>query len=169
MDVLRAALGDSRLTYLGFSYGTLLGATYAGLFPTHVRAMVLDGALDPAESPITAADQQAAALDGQLQQFFATCARAPKCPWTPGGSLSTAFQALLQQVRANPLAAQHTSRTVGPAELLYGTAAALYSTTTWNDLAVSLQAAGQGDGTDLLELFDLYTGRRAGWQLQQCV
>ena len=160
MDVLRAALGDSRLTYLGFSYGTLLGATYAGLFPTHVRAMVLDGALDPAESPLTAADQQAAALDGQLQQFFATCASAPKCPWQPGGNLSSAFQALLQQVRANPLAAQHTSRTVGPAELLYGTAAALYSTTTWNDLAVSLQAASQGDGTDLLELFDLYTGRR---------
>ena len=105
-------------------------------------------------------DQQAAALDGQLQQFFATCASAPKCPWKPGGNLSAAFQALLQQVRANPLAAQHTSRTVGPAELLYGTAAALYSTTTWNDLAVSLQAAGQGDGTDLLELFDLYTGRR---------
>ena len=48
MDVLRAALGDAKLTYLGFSYGTLLGATYAELFPTHVRAMVLDGALDPA-------------------------------------------------------------------------------------------------------------------------
>ncbi len=123
MDVLRAALGDSRLTYLGFSYGTLLGATYAGLFPTHVRAMVLDGALDPAESPLTAADQQAAALDGATAAVLRHLRQRPEVSVDAGGNLSAAFQALLQQVRANPLAAQHTSRTVGPAELLYGTAA----------------------------------------------
>ncbi len=161
MDVLRADLGDSRLSYLGFSYGTLLGATYAGLFPTHVRAMVLDGALDPALPPITAADQQAAAIDGELQQFFAACAPASGCVWKPGGSLSAAYQALVAQVRAKPLPAQNTTRTVGPAELLYGTAVTLYSTSTWSDLALALQAASKGDGTDFLELFDLYTGRQA--------
>jgi pimeloyl-ACP methyl ester carboxylesterase len=160
MDVLRAALGDSRLTYLGFSYGTLLGATYAGLFPTHVRAMVLDGALDPALPTITAIEQQAAAIDGELQQFFASCSGQQDCPWRPGGNLSAAFQALIERVRTNPLPAQHTSRTVGPSELLYGTAVTLYSTSTWDDLAVALQAASQGDGTDFLQLFDAYTGRR---------
>jgi pimeloyl-ACP methyl ester carboxylesterase len=160
MDVLRADLGESRLTYLGFSYGALLGATYAGLFPTHVRAMVLDGALDPALPPITAAEQQASAVDGELQQFFAACASRAGCAWKPGGNLSAAYQALVARVRANPLPAQHTSRTVGPAELLYGTAVTLYSTSTWNDLALALQAASQGDGTDFLELFDLYTGRQ---------
>jgi pimeloyl-ACP methyl ester carboxylesterase len=161
MDVLRAALGDSYLTYLGFSYGTLLGATYAGLFPTHVRAMVLDGALDPALPPITSAEQQAAAIDGELQQFFANCSGREDCPWQPGENLNAAYQALIARVRANPLPAQHTSRTVGPSELLYGTAVTLYSMSTWNDLAVALQAASQGDGTDLLQLFDLYTGRRS--------
>ena len=51
LDRIRAALGDTQLTYIGHSYGTLLGATYAELFPTHVRAMVLDGAIDPARPP----------------------------------------------------------------------------------------------------------------------
>jgi pimeloyl-ACP methyl ester carboxylesterase len=161
MDVLRAALGDSKLTYLGLSYGSLLGATYAGLFPTHVRAMVLDGALDPALPTITELNQQSAALDAELQQFFATCAGQSSCPWKPAGSSQVAYEALLAQVRAKPLPADGTSRTVGPSELLFGTAVTLYSTSTWNDLALALQAASQGDGTDFLELFDSYTGRQS--------
>ena len=52
LDRIRAALGDAQLTFVGHSYGTLLGATYAELFPTHVRAMVLDGAIDPALSTV---------------------------------------------------------------------------------------------------------------------
>jgi pimeloyl-ACP methyl ester carboxylesterase len=160
MDVLRAALGDSKLTYLGLSYGSLLGATYAGLFPTHVRAMALDGALDPALPTITELNQQSAALDAELQQFFAWCARQSSCAWKPEGSSQAAYQALLDQVRAKPLPAQGTSRTVGPAELLYGTAVTLYSTSTWNDLGFALEAATAGDGSDFLELFDAYTGRQ---------
>jgi pimeloyl-ACP methyl ester carboxylesterase len=160
LDVLRAALGDSKLTYLGLSYGSLLGATYAGLFPTHVRAMVLDGALDPALPTITELNQQSAAIDVELQQFFGTCARQRSCHWKPAGSPQAAYEALLAEVRANPLPARGTSRTVGPAELLYGTARTLYSTSLWKDLALSLQAASKGNGTDFLELFDDYTGRQ---------
>jgi pimeloyl-ACP methyl ester carboxylesterase len=160
MDVLRAALGDTKLTYLGLSYGSLLGATYAGLFPTRVRALVLDGALDPALPTITELNQQSAALDDELQQFFAYCAGQPSCPWKPAGNPQAAYEALLAQVRAKELPAQHTSRTVGPSELLYGTAVTLYSTSTWNDLGIALQAASDGDGTDFLLLFDAYTGRQ---------
>ena len=61
----------------------------------------------------------------------------------------------------DPLPARGTSRTVGPSELLYGTAVTLYSTSTWNDLATALQNASNGDGTDFLQLFDDYTGRQA--------
>ncbi len=144
LDLVRAALGDSKLTYLGFSYGTLLGATYAGLFPTHVRAMVLDGALDPALPTIDQLDQQAASIDGQLQLFFRTCAQQTSCPWRPAGDPTAAFEALVAKVRATPLPAQHTARTVGPAELLYGTAVTLYSTASWNDLAYALAGRQQG-------------------------
>jgi pimeloyl-ACP methyl ester carboxylesterase len=161
MDVLRAALGDSQLTYLGFSYGTLLGATYAGLFPTHVRAMVLDGALDPSLPTIPQLDQQASGLDNQLQQFFASCAGAASCAWKPSGSPAAAYEALLAKVRHDPLPAHATSRTVGPSEVLYGTAVTLYSTSTWSDLAAALDGASHGDGTDFLQLFDDYTGRQA--------
>ena len=160
MDVLRRDLGDAKLNYLGFSYGTLLGATYANLFPQNVRAMVLDGAIDPALGVIPSLDQQAAGLDGQLRQFFASCKPA-SCLWKPSGDLMTAFQALLTRVRTNPLKVSGTTRTVGPAEFLYGTAVTLYSTATWQDLAYALQAADQGDGGPFLQFFDAYTGRQS--------
>ena len=160
MDVLRRDLGDPKLTYFGFSYGTLLGATYAQLFPKNVRAMVLDGALDPALPVIDYLDQQAAGLDGQLQQFFAWCTARPSCGWNPGGDPKAAFQALLSKSRTSPLPVKGTGRTVGPSEVLYGTAVTLYDTTTWGDLGLALGAASRGDGTYLLELFDAYTGRQ---------
>ncbi len=161
MDVLRAALGDSKLTYLGFSYGSLLGATYADLFPTQVRAMVLDGVLDPALPSIAEANEQASSLEDQLQQFFAWCASQSSCPWKPAGSPMAAFESLLSEVRASPLPARQTSRRLGPAQFLYGAASALYSTSSWIDLAQSLQAASHGDGAGFLELFDSYTHRGA--------
>lgn len=161
MDILRSDLGDAKLSYLGFSYGTFLGATYAGLYPTHIRAMVLDGAIDPSLGVIAGLDEQSAAIDGDLRAVFASCAADAQCPWKPGGDLMAAYQALAARVRAHPLPVRGSTRTVGPAELLYGTGAALYSTSTWGFLENALQQADHGDGTMLLELFDAYTGRNS--------
>jgi pimeloyl-ACP methyl ester carboxylesterase len=163
MDTLRRDLGDDKITYLGFSYGTFLGATYANLFPHNVRAMVLDGAVDPALGVITQLDQQSAGLDDQLRQFFSWCktAGAKSCPWRPSGDSLAAFQALLTRVRSSPLRVARTSRTVGPSELLYGSAVTLYSTVDWPRLGQSLQAADQGDGSLFLQNFDAYTGRQS--------
>jgi pimeloyl-ACP methyl ester carboxylesterase len=159
MDLIRQAVGDAKLTYLGFSYGTLLGATYANLFPTHVRAMVLDGAEDPALPTLQFLDEQAAAIESDLHQFFNWCATNSTCAWKPGPDATAAFGSLVTQVGNKQLPARGTSRTVGPAELLYGTAAALYSTQTWDDLGIALALAAQGDGSGLLALFDAYTER----------
>ena len=161
MDHIRLALGEAKLTYLGLSYGTLLGATYAELFPTHVRAMVLDGALDPALATVPQLDQQSASLEAQLKQFFAACAAGSGCAWRPAGGAAAAFGALLALVRTSPLPVPGTGRTVGPSELLYGTAAALYTPATWGYLGQVLAAASAGDGAPILSLFDSYTGRRA--------
>jgi hypothetical protein len=120
---------------------------------------VLDGAIDPAEPVIARIDEQSASLDAQLQQFFANCAHRTSCGWQPGENLTTAFETLLARVRADPLPAQHTDRTVGPAELLNGTASALYWPFLWPDLEQALQEATHGDGTGLLALLDGYTGR----------
>lgn len=159
MDVVRRALGDTALTYLGFSYGTLLGATYAGLYPTSIRAMVLDGAIDPALPVIKGLDVQSAGLEGDLNSFFSWCGSDSSCQWRTGSEPEQTFDALLNRVRSAPLPAHGTTRTVGSAALLYGTAWGLYSTNNWPYLGAALAAATNGDGTDILALFDSYTGR----------
>ncbi len=83
MDRLRQALGDSGLTYMGQSYGTLLGLTYAALFPTHIRAMVLDSVIDPALSFDQITQGQAVGFEHTLNAFFAWCAGNAACPWVP--------------------------------------------------------------------------------------
>jgi pimeloyl-ACP methyl ester carboxylesterase len=162
MDVLRRDLGDDKITYFGFSYGTFLGATYANLFPQKVRAMVLDGSEDPALGIIQMLDQQSAGLDDQLRQFFTWCRSADtkSCPWRPSGDSLSAYQSLLARARNSPLRVPGNTRTVGPSEFLYGTAVALYSTADWPRLGQSLQAATEGDGSYFLQNFDAYTGRR---------
>jgi pimeloyl-ACP methyl ester carboxylesterase len=161
MDEVRQALGDTKLTYLGFSYGTFLGATYAELYPSRVRALVLDGALDPSLDTVTLVRQQSAALDSQLRAFFASCRADPTCAWQPGSNPAATYQILLHRVRNRPLPVGGTARTVGPSELLYGTAAALYSPSTWSELGSALEQADRGNGSGLLSLFDSYTGRAA--------
>ncbi len=159
LDRVRQALGDTRLTYLGFSYGTLLGATYADRFPTRVRAMVLDGAIDPAVDTTSAARAQSDAIDGELDQFASTCAHQPSCAWHPGSDPVATYLALEARVRAEPLRVAGSGRTVGPAELLYGTAEALYATSLWPTLEKALGAATAGDGSAVLRLFDNYVER----------
>jgi pimeloyl-ACP methyl ester carboxylesterase len=159
MDLLRQALGEAKLTYMGFSYGTFLGAIYAELYPSRVRAMVLDGALDPALSPVAQLDQQSAAIYRELEQFFSWCASNQTCGWVPGPDPVAKFEALDQAVRAHPLEVAGTGRSVGPAELIYGTAVTLYSPSSWPDLGAALAAAERGDGSIFLQLFDSYTER----------
>lgn len=73
MDLLRQSLGDERLTYLGYSYGTTLGSTYAELFPDRVRALVLDAAVDPDDDPRAEAEQQATSLEASFDAYAANC------------------------------------------------------------------------------------------------
>jgi pimeloyl-ACP methyl ester carboxylesterase len=158
MDTIRQAVGDEKLTYLGFSYGTFLGATYAELFPGRVRAMVLDGAVDPSSDPVTANISQSAAFENELDSFFADCAADPSCVWKPGGDLHAAFEALMARIRTQPLPAAG-KRTLGPGDAYFGVARALYDHATWPDLAAALQAAERGDGSPLIRLFDEYAER----------
>jgi pimeloyl-ACP methyl ester carboxylesterase len=158
LEALRAALGPAGLTYLGFSYGTFLGATFAELYPHHVRAMVLDGALDPALGSVATVDQQSAALEGELDAFLSSCAHGG-CGWDPGGNLLTDLEQLVDRVRADPVTVAGSGQSVGPAVLLYGAAAALYDPADWPLLGQALTALDHGDGGPILDLFDAYVGR----------
>ena len=166
MDLIRQALGEAKLNYLGFSYGTLLGSTYAQLFGSHVRAMVLDGAIDPSQGVLAQLQAQATSFDSQFRQLAAACAGEPTCAWhgapgaAPGGGgsgLLAAFAALVEQVRQHPIPVGE--RSVGPSELLYGTAAGLYSTQSWPLIEDALANAENGDGTLILAAFDSYVQR----------
>ncbi len=145
LDRIRAALGDARLTFIGHSYGTLLGATYAELFPTHLRAMVLDGAIDPALSTAVYATDQADSLESELQAFFAWCAAAG-CPWQPAGDPTSALLGLIQasQTRALPVAG---GAPAGAGDLYDALLAGLGSRSSWPTLAGALAGAASGDGS----------------------
>ncbi|MFE0628553.1 alpha/beta hydrolase [Streptomyces sp. NPDC058864] len=80
MELVRALLGDERLHYLGFSYGSYLGASYAGLFPSHVGRMVLDGAVDPVLDGVHSLLGQARGYQIAWDSFAADCAARPDCP-----------------------------------------------------------------------------------------
>ena len=165
MDVLRAALGEEKLTYLGKSYGTFLGATYAGLFPKLVGRMVLDGVVAP---DLTAEEinlGQAKGFEGATREWAAYCVSEGGCPL--GDSVDTVMQGLrdfLRSVDATPIGETGDTAvpklTEGWASL--GIAAAMYDHGAWQSLVDAMRTALSGNGTALLQLADQYADRNPG-------
>lgn len=163
MESLRLALHEPGLTYLGYSYGTALGAAYLDQFARNVRAMVLDGALDPRSTWDQLLAGQARGFDQALGSFLSWCqANRSRCAFRRAvtGDLGQAFDALRAKVEVKALPGDG-KRTVGPGEFSYGTGQALYSTSFWEFLGSALAAAKNGDGAPLLQLSDIYLDRTA--------
>jgi pimeloyl-ACP methyl ester carboxylesterase len=162
MDVLRQALGDRKLTYLGKSYGTYLGTWYAQLFPSHVRALVLDGAVDPGESGFGLNQVQAQGFEVALHSFTANCIQMSNCPLGHGGTVDAAIgrlQKLLNQAAAHPLQSSIAGQPANGAMLLNGVALSLYDKSFWQYLREGLAAAYQGNGTGMVALADALVER----------
>ena len=170
LDRIRQALGDVQLTYFGHSYGTLLGATYATLFPTHVRAMVLDGSIDPALTTVQYATDQAESYEAELTSFFSWCAATPSCPWRPSGDPTQALLAVIQQSRVRPLSVSDGG-TAGPGEIYDALLAGLESQSSWPTLAGALAAAAQGNGTEVATMSGRYEtgGSSNGAEAEQAI
>jgi pimeloyl-ACP methyl ester carboxylesterase len=162
MNYIRIALGEKTISYVGFSYGTLLGAIYAELYPSTVRAFVLDGAVDPSLSGEDLIEGQALSFEEQLNDFLASCAAEPACELNAEGDPAEVYDALQASIEASPMPALgFEGRSVGPGELWWGVGGALYSPNSWQDLATALaEAAKLGDATRLLKLSDDFAGRR---------
>jgi pimeloyl-ACP methyl ester carboxylesterase len=156
MDVLRAALGESALTYLGKSYGTVLGASYAQQFPSRVRALVLDGAVDPALPGVQADIAQADGFESAFGQFAAWCVTQTRCPFGRVSSGAVAKVAgLIARANRQPLGSElGTGQPANGVMLLSGIAAALYLRQEWPILRDALSQSFGGDGTVLVELAD---------------
>ena len=158
MDQIRAAVGDNKLTYLGFSYGTLLGEWYARLFPNHIRALSLDGVLDPTVPANDSSLGQVVGFEQNLQAFLADCrARITTCAYGRSGDPSAKLTSLMARLDATPL--KVGNREVTRSVAMTGVLQALYDRSLWPYLDTGLSALQNGDGRVILFLADFYNKR----------
>ena len=160
LNRIRAALGDKRMTYDGLSYGTRIGAVYADYFPKHIRAFVLDGAMDPRPDFHTLGLDQAQTWEDVFSRLLSQCAADPSCPLRPDPQ--TAFDDLLAQVRAHPLPAPEVP-SGGRLTAGWLGQAAVYGMTFVNAQQPLEQgiadALATGDGSELLALGEAAAGK----------
>lgn len=162
MDLLRAVLGDRELNYLGYSYGTFLGATYAKLFPERVGRLVLDGAIDPSIPGLDVGTTQGIGFESALRAYMADCLAGSDCPFR--GSVDEAMAdlgTLLAAVDRDPLP-NSDGRMLGADSLMTAIVAALYSEDSWEYLSLALQGALEGDAETAFLLADFYYNREGG-------
>lgn len=159
LDLLRAVLGDTHLNYIGYSYGTFLGATYAKLFPDRVGRFVLDGAVDPTISGTELGTTQAAGFESGLRAYMADCLDDRDCPFS--GSVDDGMRdlgTLLASVDRSPLK-NADGRQLGADSLMTAIVAALYSQSSWTYLTQALTDVLAGDPEVAFVLADFYNGR----------
>lgn len=159
MDVLRGVVGDKQLNYLGYSYGTHIGSTYAEEFPKNVRAMVLDGAVDPAENQTDSLVNQGQGFQNVFTAFAKDCSTKPGCPLGTDPAQATArFQQLTRPLLAKPIPLPD-GRELSYGDAQQGTIQALYATSQWPQLRQGLTELTQGQGQTLMGLADSYYDR----------
>jgi len=159
LDALRAAVGDEKINYLGYSYGTRIGAAYAEAFPEKVRTMVLDGAVDPNADPIQADIDQAEAFQNAFNDYAADCAKDSDCPLgTDPAKAVEVYRDLVDPLVDKPLKTKDP-RGLSYSDAIVGTIMALYSPNLWRHLTQGLSEMTKGRGDTMLALADMYMRR----------
>lgn len=159
LDMLRAAVGDRQLNYLGYSYGTLLGAIYAENFPGNVGRMVLDGALDPASSSFEVNLTQAIGFENALKAYLKDCLSGVECPFS--GSVDSAMSqigVLLTGLDQTPITATD-GRVLSSDTMLTAIIAPLYDKEAWSYLSDVFTAVYEGDADPAFGAVDWYYNR----------
>jgi pimeloyl-ACP methyl ester carboxylesterase len=163
MNAVREAVGDNKMTYLGFSYGTFLGATLQSLFPGKTRAVVLDGALDPDQyinEPLDSLDEQTAGFERAISRFFSACANDPAGCGFGAGDPRGAVDDLIEQADAAPIPASTApGRPVDGDDIRAALAQSVYAKQAWAGLASALAQAAAGDGSEIRAIVDGFYGR----------
>ncbi|MGV9452177.1 alpha/beta hydrolase [Streptomyces sp. NPDC003635] len=164
MDILRAVLGDERLNYVGASYGTFLGATYAGLFPKRAGRLVLDGAMDPSLPARRMNLDQTAGFETAFRAFARDCVQQPDCPLgTKADQVGANLKAFFGKLDGRPIPTGDVDgRKLGESLATIGVIAAMYDEAAWAQLREALTSAmKENDGAGLLVLADSYYERDA--------
>jgi pimeloyl-ACP methyl ester carboxylesterase len=160
INSLRLALGEEKVSFFGFSYGSELGTTWATMFPETVRAIVVDGAVDPNASSIQEGMVQAKGFEGQLATFLKQCSERTTCEFHNNGDAEAAFDQLVLDIDAKPLEVSKDRTLVTQGVLFTAVAQAMYSDYYWPQLSEALSAAQGGDGQGILQLNDDYYQRK---------
>jgi pimeloyl-ACP methyl ester carboxylesterase len=159
INSLRLALGEEKVSYFGFSYGSELGTTWATMFPETVRAIVVDGAVDPNSSAVQEGMNQAKGFEGQLTAFLKQCSEKTTCAFHNGGKAEAAFDKLVLDIDSTPLEVSKDRTLVTQGVLFTAVAQAMYSDYYWPQLSEALHDAQLGDGKGILQLYDDYYQR----------
>ncbi len=162
MDILRAALGQKKLDYLGKSYGTYIGSIYAGLFPKKVGRFVLDGVVPPDITTVEMNEGQAEGFERATRAYVKHCVAQGNCPLGDSEAAGMAkIRAFLKKVDQHPLPVSGEGDvkklTEGWASM--GIAEAMYSKQSWPVLTSAFQEAFRGNGDALMTLADSYAER----------
>jgi pimeloyl-ACP methyl ester carboxylesterase len=159
INSLRLALGEEKVSFFGFSYGSELGTTWATMFPETVRAIVVDGAVDPNASSTQEGLNQAKGFEGQLSTFLKQCSEKTTCEFHNGGDAEAAFDKLVLDIDTTPLVVSKDRTLVTQGVLFTAIAQAMYSDYYWPQLSEALHDAQLGDGKGILQLYDDYYQR----------
>jgi pimeloyl-ACP methyl ester carboxylesterase len=161
LDLLRAVLGDKKLNYLGYSYGTYLGAVYADLYPGKTGRLVLDGALDPAASNFDVTKVQAQGFESALRAYLKDCLAQKGCPFS--GSVDDAMKTisdLLASVERSPIR-NSDGRELGANTLVTAIIYPLYDATAWSYLTDMFTSVMKGSASTAFTLADAYNNRQS--------
>jgi pimeloyl-ACP methyl ester carboxylesterase len=162
LDQIRDALGDAKLTYVGYSYGAKLGGEYARLFPDRVRAVVLDSPPDPRTDPVSTVTAQVAAFESAFEAYSYGCSNRPTCQ--PLGDVHRYVLDLVHRANAAPIhggRAQDTPAATGT-DVLDAVTALLYEAASWHVLDDALYQAARGNPGGLFAVMDRVFGRDGG-------
>jgi pimeloyl-ACP methyl ester carboxylesterase len=153
VEVIRGALGEDRISFVGLSYGTLIGQLWAELYPGSVRALVLDGVVDPATGGAGGGVEQAEAVERTTRAIDAACATDPSCPLTATGGVLAAYDQLAARIEAG-----EGAPVVGPTQLAYALIYATYGEEQWPRLYEALADGLAGDLAGVRAMADAFTG-----------
>ncbi len=159
LDLLRSILGDAELNFLGYSYGTFLGATYAELYPEKTGRLVLDGALDPGTTDFDVTATQAIGFENAMRAYLEDCLARAECPFRGDVESSMAqVGRLLESLQASPLPAED-GRELGASTMFISIILPLYNQQNWTYLDQLFTEVMSGDTETAFVLADAYNSR----------
>lgn len=154
VEMIRRALGEPTVSFVGLSYGTLVGLLWAEAYPTSVRALVLDGVADPAGSSTAVSGHQVDGIDRVFTTMGEACDNAPSCPLHDDGGLASAYDELARRIDTGAVQVAG----VGPTQLAYAVFSATYSDARWPMLWEAIDRGLRSDLRGVSDMARWFTG-----------